>query len=1184
MNIILHIRKKSAEKISSARNSRPLLSVELSSTEAVEDALSILNLPNEKPPRITRGELIAFGLINKAIITILDIYESEINSVGFIRAFTNIQTKINYRQRNAFIFEFIDEFSSGNSDLLKELVPTNKTTGKEFIKDIVLYYIENKNEAAIGLREFFDKKYLNSYSTLENIFKYNKSFFRNEPGIGTSHLPLIDFLEQPLQKHPHSLLKQLLFIKNRWNKYLGDDFIREILLATDTLKEEKIPPSVPAAGNPPSIVPEYKTGKKLSGLKLFRSEFDLASASQKLYDEPVKFSPDDDWMPNVVMIAKNIFVWLYQLTKKYNREIKHLNDVPEEEFEWLSSLGINAVWLIGIWKRSSASEKIKHLMGNKEAIASAYSIYDYVVSPALGGDEALEALKNKAKKFGIKLASDMVPNHTGIYSDWIKNHPDYFIQRSEPPFNDYSFTGPNLSEDKSVEIRIEDGYWERSNAAVVFQRKEVKTGKVSYIYHGNDGTNMPWNDTAQLDMLKKEVREAVIGKIIEVANRFPIIRFDAAMTLTKLHFQRLWYPKPGSGGDIPSRAEYSLNEKEFNRLFPREFWREVVDRIQKEKPNTLLLAEAFWLMEGYFVRTLGMHRVYNSAFMHMMMNEENEKYHKLISNTLEFEPEILKRYVNFMSNPDEETAKKQFGTGDKYFGVLTLMVTLPGLPLFAHGQLEGFTEKYGMEYSKSYYNETPDVNLIKRFRKEISPLLSMRKLFSGVENFWFYYALDEHNNINYNIFAFSNGFKGKKALVLFNNKYDRASARINLSVAKLVRTNSTAKSKRTTFAREFGIKAGEDYFYIARDVIGNKEILLSGAEINRNGLSLKLDGFKYLVLTDFEEIYDHSGEFHLLYEKLNLTPVKNISEYLNEIQILPIHEAFVKIFDDALISNILFPESVSVTDNSAEDSKSILFNRIKHFAKIAAEKKNILLPNEMLLAPVRKLIDSIDTLELFLSEFGSNGSNPTYSQKLLQTVKISSHSNYRENALLLLLNRILTEISSEGVDITKLKFNEPLRKIFERLGRNNGEIQSTQSKLAIIKIIEDFIKTVKLNKTFSIANNKFDLNKKHSFSVVKKIQKLLVNPKVKKYIDTNKYKRVVFFRKENFEELLDWYLTLLLLKEIELFEFDETKKNTFLKNIKFQFELISQIKQLAETTGFRYWNLLSSINKLKFYN
>ena len=44
---------------------------------------------------------------------------------------------------------------------------------------------------------------------------------------------------------------------------------------------------------------------------------------------------------------------------------------------------------------------------------------------------------------------------------------------------------------------------------------------------------------------------------------------------------------------------------------------------RRKSPDTLLLAEAFWLMEGYFVRTLGMHRVYNSAFMNMLRDEDN---------------------------------------------------------------------------------------------------------------------------------------------------------------------------------------------------------------------------------------------------------------------------------------------------------------------------------------------------------------------------------------------------------------------------------------------------------------------------------------------------------------------------------------------------------------------------------
>jgi hypothetical protein len=109
--------------------------------------------------------------------------------------------------------------------------------------------------------------------------------------------------------------------------------------------------------------------------------------------------------------------------------------------------------------------------------------------------------------------------------------------------------------------------------------------------------------------------------------------------------------------------------------------------VAQEAPDTLLLAEAFWLLEGYFVRTLGMHRVYNSAFMNMMRDEENAKYRSVMKNTLEFDPEIMKRFVNFMNNPDEETAVAQFGKGDKYFGITTVMVTLPGLPMLGHGQI-----------------------------------------------------------------------------------------------------------------------------------------------------------------------------------------------------------------------------------------------------------------------------------------------------------------------------------------------------------------------------------------------------------------------------------------------------------------------------------------------------------------
>ena len=265
------------------------------------------------------------------------------------------------------------------------------------------------------------------------------------------------------------------------------------------------------------------------------------------------------------------------------------------------------------------------------------------------------------------------------------------------------------------------------------------------------------------------MREQVIQTILHVARLFPVIRFDAAMTLAKRHFHRLWFPGPGSSGAIPSRAEYSMSQAEFDRHMPHEFWREVVDRVAVEVPGTLLLAEAFWLMEGYFVRTLGMHRVYNSAFMVMMRDEENAKYRSVIKNTLEFDPDIMKRYVNFMSNPDERTAIDQFGKGDKCFGVATMMATLPGLPMFGHGQIEGFTEKYGMEYQRPRYDESRTRGwwsaMSGRLRRCCSALAVCRKqqlsavrLFQGGGR-WTRTSLPTRTQ------------RGQRALVVYNNRY-----------------------------------------------------------------------------------------------------------------------------------------------------------------------------------------------------------------------------------------------------------------------------------------------------------------------------------------------------------------------------------------------------------------------------
>ena len=86
-------------------------------------------------------------------------------------------------------------------------------------------------------------------------------------------------------------------------------------------------------------------------------------------------------------------------------------------------------------------------------------------------------LRDRAWRYGIRLASDMVPNHMGIDSPWVIDHPDWFVSWITRPFPSYSFNGPDLSTNPAVSINIEDHYYDRTDAAVVFKYYDHRDGR-----------------------------------------------------------------------------------------------------------------------------------------------------------------------------------------------------------------------------------------------------------------------------------------------------------------------------------------------------------------------------------------------------------------------------------------------------------------------------------------------------------------------------------------------------------------------------------------------------------------------------------------------------------------------------------------------------------------------------------
>jgi hypothetical protein len=668
-----------------------------------------------------------------------------------------------------------------------------------------------------------------------------------------------------------------------------------------------------------------------------------------------------------------------------------------------------------------------------------------------------------------------------------------------------------------------------------------------------------------LNYLNPDVREAVIQTILSVARRFPVIRFDAAMTLAKKHYQRLWFPEPGSGGAIPSRSEQSMTRGQFDAAFPVEFWREVVDRVAQEVPDTLLLAEAFWLMEGYFVRTLGMHRVYNSAFMNMLRNEDNAQYRLVMKNTLEFDPEIMKRFVNFMNNPDERTAIDQFGKGDKYFGICTMMATIPGLPMFGHGQIEGYSEKYGMEFRRAYWDEMPDQYLVERHEREIFPLLHRRYLFAGVENFLLYDFYTTDGQVNEDVFAYSNRVGSERGLVVYHNKFSSTAGWIRTSVGFSVKTGTGDQRQivQRTLAEGLGLNNDPAEFVVFYDHHSGLEYIRPSTEIFNNGLYLQLDAYKYHVFLDFRLIKDDNrGSYRHLYDYLNGKGVPNIQNALTELLLQPIHHPFKEICNTGYMNYLL---SARLTEPDKTLPQGLLDEAVYKMSGLLMGIENLTGQSndwDLILTKLRQELSTVLSLEITEKIFPKQGNRKL--QQALEVIK--SGLKDRNDRWLILYNWLFTH----------------------NLGRlatpQNFEIQSVSwlSEWQLTSIIAGTMQLFGIDDqtAWRIPNTvRLLIGQQSWYESIKGkttrqiLENWLADEAIQNSIGVNRYQDQLWFNKEAFEEFLWWMNVLVVIQ----FGNDEVRPQAkSIESILKTREMINELVKAEQASEYKLDKLLEA--------
>ena len=674
------------------------------------------------------------------------------------------------------------------------------------------------------------------------------------------------------------------------------------------------------------------------------------------------------------------------------------------------------------------------------------------------------------------------------------------------------------------------------------------------------------------------MREAVIQTILHVARMFPIIRFDAAMTLAKKHYQRLWFPEPGGGGAIPTRAEHGMNREQFNAAFPVEFWREVVDRVSQEAPHTLLLAEAFWLMEGYFVRSLGMHRVYNSAFMNMLRDEKNAEYRLVMKNTLEFDPEILKRYVNFMNNPDERTAVDQFGKGDKYFGICALLATLPGLPMFGHGQIEGFTEKYGMEYRRAYWDEIPDDHLRDRHIREIFPLLRKRYLFAEVRDFLLYDFFSSEGFVNEDIFAYTNRAGEERALVIYNNRFAHAAGWIRTSAAYALKDETgERKLQQKKVIEGLDLINAQGWYTIFRDQIDGLEYLRNNQELAEKGLFFELEAYQCRVFLDFRQSQESSTQpYSHLAALLNGRGVENIDEALKAIFLQPIHQPFQELVNPGYYQWLM--GSQQFVDSSTWETK-----RLEYLTEAEGKILPLLQAVQMMTGGVgdaeavtfrmrNKLEAGLTISSSFLkSEDKSRDYKKLRAFLNKQPLMKKDATSWGIWLSWLFTHELGLMVDQEGyAEISRSWLDEwMLNKIITAalLGLNGSE-GSTARSLSLIKLL--------------ISYHNWHVDLPGSESDVSLLQRvahdlvftLLSDREAQQYLHINRYQEILWFNKESFEELIGW----LFLAALVNYKVAQLDINHFKESIGVVYQVISLILEAEEASQYQVEKLLDRLS------
>jgi alpha amylase-like protein len=340
----------------------------------------------------------------------------------------------------------------------------------------------------------------------------------------------------------------------------------------------------------------------------------------------------------------NTRVWLTELSRTLGHPAT-LDDIPDAELDRVAGMGFDWVWFLSVWRTGAAAQRISRAnpqwrrefketlpdLREEDIAGSGFAITGYTVHPGLGGDAALERLRERLRKRGLRLMLDFVPNHMAPDHPWAEDHPEYFVAGTEHDL---------------------------AQAPQNYTRVTGKGGDRILAY-GRDPYFAGWPDTLQLDYSNPATQAAMTGELGRIAGQCDGVRCDMAMLVLPDVFERTW-----------------------GRRAPL-FWPEATRQVRERVPGFCFMAEVYWDLEWTMLQ-----QGFDYAYDKRLYDRLREGHPQPVRGHLQAGLDYQSKLARFLENHDEPRAAATFAPGAHEAAAVITFLS-PGLRFFHQGQFEG---------------------------------------------------------------------------------------------------------------------------------------------------------------------------------------------------------------------------------------------------------------------------------------------------------------------------------------------------------------------------------------------------------------------------------------------------------------------------------------------------------------